>query len=422
MLIEFSIENFRSIKDEVTFSMVATSDRSLENNLIFNEKDRFLKSAVIYGANASGKTNVIFAIYVLRKFVLNSHNYQKGDKLPFFPFKLNERYLNKPTKFEIVFIINRIKYIYGVSFNHERINDEYLYYYPSGRKSIIFKREKNNKYKFTTDKKELNSITQKTKDNVLFLSSSAQWNYNKTNVAFEWFNKKLATIGTKDYRNISTVTVELLNQFNEFQYLIRKAIIEADFGIEDIKASIKKFTHEEIPSEIPSTLKDMILKEKIDLEEIKIETFHRFFNNNGEKNIVSFDFEQEESEGTKRLFALIGPWIFALKNGQTLIVDELDVKLHYLLIEFLIKLFHDPTQNKNNAQLIFTTHNIHLLDQNIFRRDQIWFTEKNPVTGATDLYSLVEYRPRPRKDKDIKKGYIKGRYGALPFIKENRIF
>ena len=135
---------------------------------------------------------------------------------------------------------------------------------------------------------------------------------------------------------------------------------------------------------------------------------------------IAFDFYSEESEGTKRMFSLIGHWIDALRNGKILVIDELDTKLHHLLNVFLINLFHDPTQNKNNAQLIFTTHNINLLDQDIFRRDQIWFTEKDGETGASDLYSLVEYSPR--KDKDIQKGYLAGKYGALPFIKDNRIF
>lgn len=424
MLIEFSIENFRSIKDEVTLSMLATSDKSLENNIIKNEKekDRFLKSAAIYGANASGKTNVLFAFVVLKRLVKNSHKNQIGDKLPSHPFKLDEIYLNKPTKFEMIFIKNKIKYVYSISFNSEKVINEYLYYYPKGRRALIFNRENTNNYKFAMDRKELNSIKQKTKDNVLFLSSSAQWNYRITLEAFEWFNNDLKTINPKDYEVLKYFTVDLLNEDKEFKNLILKALYEADIGINDISAIRKKLSPKDIPSDFPSNLKDIILKEDMALEMIDINMIHRIAKENGEKIDINFDFESEESEGTKRLFSLIGPWLYALKNSQTLIVDELDVKLHHLLNEFLIQLFHDPTQNKNNAQLIFSTHNINLLDQNLFRRDQIWFTKKNPDTGSTDLYSLVEFSPRPRKDKDIKKGYLVGRYGALPFIKENRIF
>jgi AAA15 family ATPase/GTPase len=150
-----------------------------------------------------------------------------------------------------------------------------------------------------------------------------------------------------------------------------------------------------------------------------ITTIHKVLDEIGNEGYFEFDFE-EESEGTQRLFSLIGLWIDSLNNGRVLVVDELDTKLHHLLNVFLIKLFNDSTQNKNNAQLIFTTHNTNLLDQDIFRRDQIWFTEKNPSKGSTDLYSLIEFSPR--KDKDIQKGYLTGRYGAIPFISDDRIF
>ncbi|KAF5414604.1 MAG: hypothetical protein C5S49_06825 [Candidatus Methanogaster sp.] len=157
-----------------------------------------------------------------------------------------------------------------------------------------------------------------------------------------------------------------------------------------------------------------------DIERRIIKTVHKVLDENGNEIYTEFDFDAEESEGTKRLFALIGPWIDTLNTGRVIIVDELDTKLHHLLNIFLIKLFHDPTQNKNNAQLIFTTHNTNLLDPDLFRRDQIWFTEKNPHDGSTDLYSLLEYSPR--KGMNIQKGYLAGRYGAIPFIGDDRIF
>ena len=130
---------------------------------------------------------------------------------------------------------------------------------------------------------------------------------------------------------------------------------------------------------------------------------------------ASFDFENGESEGTKKFFSYLGPWIDALQNGRVLVVDEIDIRLHHFLNVFLIKQFHNPKQNKKFAQLIFATHNLDLLDLSLFRRDQIWFTEKNPNNSSTDLYSLLEYKPR--KDKKIKSGYLQGRYGSLPFIK-----
>jgi len=451
MLIEFSVENFRSIKEKVTLSMVATSDKSLENNLIESDvlkRDRLLRSAVLYGANASGKTNVLLALNFLEDLVTQSHKNQKGDKIDCRPFKLDKEYVSKPSKFEVVFIKNNIKYIYGVSVTNEKIIDEYLYYYPKGRKAVIFKRSNTHKYKFTLDKTEQEDNSKRTLDNVLYLSKSTQENYSKTSDAFEWFKNTLKVISATEYPIFKDFTAKLLNEDPNLKAIILKALSEADLGINDVSVSIEKIKMSEIddlfssppdpptPHELENLnqedFKDLTKhlkgfltlagkmaggKEEFETSEIKI--FHNALDKEGKKLSIPFDFN-EESEGTKRLFSLIGLWIEALLNGRILVVDELDVKLHYLLNEFLIRLFNDPTQNVNNAQLIFTTHNTNTLNLDLFRRDQVWFTEKNPEYGSTDLYSLVEYRPR--KDENIQKGYLLGRYGAIPFIKENKIF
>ena len=410
MLIEFTIENFRSIKEEVTLSLVASSDKSLDNNLIKADvlnRDNLLRSAVLYGANASGKSNVLLAFDFLAFLVTKSHHFQKGGKIDISPFKLDEGYLSKPSKFEVVFIKNNIRYTYGVSINSEKIIDEYLYYYPKGRKAIIFERKDTTDYKFTMDGNKQKGFSEQTLDNTLYLSRSTQLGYNKTSEAFDWFKDNLHVIGPPDHLALTDFTVNLLKDEKE---IILKAIILSDFGIDDVSAIIKEFTVDNFPVDLPIELKNLLMRDGSKGTQVKIQTFHKG---------IPFEFK-EESEGTQRIFSLIGPWIDALKNGRVLIVDELDTKLHHLLNVFLIDLFNDPTQNKNNAQLIFSTHNTNLLDQDLFRRDQIWFTEKNPDLGSTDLYSLVEFSPR--KDKDIKKGYLAGRYGALPFIKENRIF
>lgn len=419
MLIEFNVENFRSIKKKVTLSMVATKDPSLENNLIKTnvlKKDSLLRSAVIYGANASGKTNVLLALNLLDRIVRTSHKYQKGDKIPFEPFKLDKRYLTKPTKLDVTFIKEGIKYVYGVSFNSEKIITEYLHYYPNGRKTIIFERKKTDEYKFTIDKKEQKFIAERTLENVSYLSKATQENYKVTLAAFEWFKDDLMIIGAMDHLKLTEFTVRSLTKDKKWKKLILKALLVADVGIEDVLAEFKKRPIDEVMDMSPKLKTELLtfimnVGGKTEVESMRIQTVH--------KGVV-FNFDKEESEGTKRMFSLIGPWIDALEKGGILVVDELDTKLHHLLNVFLIKLFHDPTQNKNNAQLIFTTHNTNLLDQDLFRRDQLWFTEKNYETGSTDLYSLVEYSPR--KDKNIERGYLAGRYGALPFIKENKVF
>ena len=421
MLIEFNVQNFRSIKKEVTLSLVASPDRSLDNNLIKTDllRDNLLRSAVIYGANASGKSNVILAFSILKNLVERSNTFQKGTKINYFPFKLDKKYLSKPSKFEVVFIKNNIKYIYGVSFISEKIIDEYLYYYPEGRKALIFERKDTNNYRFTIDRKKQKFISEKTLDNVLYLSNSTQLNYDKTSEAFDWFKDNLGIIGVADHPGLIRHTINKLNEDVKMKEFILKALIEADLGINNLFASSEVISIDELPIQIREQFKTIISDSEQNLEKLDITTIHKVLDEIGNENYVEFDFE-EESEGTKRLFSLIGLWIDSLKNGQVLVVDELDTKLHHLLNVFLIKLFNDPTQNKNNAQLIFTTHNTNLLDQDIFRRDQIWFTEKNPSQGSTDLYSLIEFSPR--KDKNIQKGYLAGRYGAIPFISNDRIF
>ncbi|MBU4373003.1 MAG: ATP-binding protein [Euryarchaeota archaeon] len=422
MLIEFSLENFRSIKDEVTLSLVASPDKSLDNNLITTEvlkKDNLLRSAVLYGANASGKSNVVLAFNSLKKLVMMSHTFQKGTEISYSPFKLDKKYLSMPTKFNVIFIKNNIKYVYGVSFTNEKIIDEYLYYYPEDRKAIIFERKDTNDYKFTIDKREQKFLSKKTLENVLYLSSSTQLNYKRTSEAFDWFKDTLAVIGATDHPQLIDFTARSLNKDKKLKELILKALLEADLGINDVSASFEKISIEELPHDMPHELKKLMNLGKGDIEKLDIKTIHKVLDEKGNEFKVEFNFD-EESEGTKRLFALIGPWIDSLNNGRVLIIDELDTKLHHFLNIFLIKLFQDPTQNKSNAQLIFTTHNTNLLDLDLFRRDQIWFTEKNPRDGSTDLYSLIEFSPR--KDKNIRKGYLVGRYGAIPFISEERIF
>lgn len=424
MLIEFNIENFRSIKEELTFSMVSTKDNSFENNLIKTEVlkgDSLVKSAVLYGANASGKTNVLMALNELRKLVLTSHKNQKGDEIPFYPFRLDKLFLKKPTKLSVTFIKDGIKYIYGISYDKEKIINEYLYDFPKNHKKIIFMRKNTNEYRFINDAKEKEKekfISVRLLDNVLFLSKATQEKLEIVSPAFDWFKDNLRIILSTDNQDLPNATIEMLEKDNN-KKIILKAIYETDVGIDDVLVTMKKFELSNILKGKSPKVKELILAmiEDIGVEnsnKIKIPEIRMLHNN------VPFDLV-EESDGTQRMFSLIGPWIDALKNGRVLVVDEIDTKLHPKLNEFLIKLFHDETQNKKNAQLIITTHNTNLLDiQDIFRRDQIWFTEKNSKTGATDLYSLVEFSPR--KDKNIERGYLAGKYGAIPYITDSKIF
>ncbi len=428
MLIEFSVENFRSIKEKQTLSLLATTDTELDENIFetnYNnlKNEKLVKTSAIFGANATGKSNIILAIAFLRNLVVHSHKNQKGDKLNVNSFKFDREWTYKPTFFEIVFIQNNIKYIYNISLNNDRIIEESLYYYPKGRKSLLFERKDSDDYTFTKDVSDQKFISERTLDNVLYLSNSTQLNYEKNTIVFDWFKEKLRIIKAIGHPALRDYTIDLLKN-DEYKKQIIEALIAADFGIRDITASTKNVPLDESnKDQIPDKLKELLLRFSNggdpELVQVSVKLLHNIVNEKNEKLSIPLSLN-EESEGTQRIFSLIGPIIDTLNNGRILFIDELDTKLHHLLNTFLIKLFNDPEYNKKNAQLVFTTHNVNLLSLRIFRRDQIWFTERNPSIGSTDLFSLAEFKPKPRKDKDIQKGYLSGRYGALPFIDEFR--
>ena len=419
MLIDFSVENFRSIKEEVYFSLLAPKDKILDNNLITGEKalknNSLLRSAVFYGANASGKSNVLKSLAYLRFLVATSSKNIPGQNIHFSPFKLDGKCLSKPSKFDINFIQGGIRYNYNVSFTNEKVIDEYLHYYPKGTKAIIFERNDTKNYKFTIDKSKQKGMAERTLENIFYISNSAQQNYDKTLEPFKWFLDVLTIIGPTELLNEHS-TANLIHENIKIRKTVLKALAVADLAIDDLNVSIKEIPVEDYPN-LPDDLKKFIDEpdNKIDhINSIDVKLFHKGIDENGNEIDVQFDFK-EESDGTQKLFSLIGPWIDSLNHGRILIVDELDSKLHPFLCKFLIDMFNNPEINKSNSQLLFTTHNSTFLDQDIFRRDQIWFTEKDAEFGNTNLFSLLEFKQR--RDANIEKGYLAGRYGAVPFIK-----
>ena len=422
MLIEFSVENYRSFKDKVSFSMLASSDDSLQKNLIKDEsilkKNSLLRSAVIYGANASGKTNVLRALNNLRNHVTRGSKRIPGEEIPLTPFKFDKICENMPYKAYIDFIHKGIRYNYDLILTSEKVLEEHLYYYPNGVKAVIFERTDTNEYRFTVDKSKQKDLAERTLDNVLYLSNSAQQNYEKTIEPFKWFSDSLHTIGPTD--NVDSIsTSEFLNKNETNKNMILKALALADFNILDITANIEHISINDLPDEISKILekgKDSI--EDIMQEDIKC--FHRGVDENNNSISIPLSF-RDESDGTQKMFSLMGPWLDSLKKTRVLVLDELDTKLHPHLCLFLLDYFNNPDLNTANSQLVFTTHNTKFLDLDIFRRDQIWFTEKDVSAGVTDLFSLLEFKPR--KDTNIEKGYLSGRFGATPFIRSSeRIF
>lgn len=419
MLIEFRVENFLSIQDEQVLSMIASKDNTFfGSHTNGDEKLTLLKSSVIYGANAAGKSNIIKALAIMKTIVVFSAKQQRGDKLPVTPFLLGDEG-DKPTKFEIIFIQNNTRYQYGFILNSEKILEEWLLVFgESNRAQKWFERiynEKEGKSDYSFGTKFLGSKqlwAENTRDNALFLSVAIQLNNEQLKPVFDFFlNNLKVTCGDK-WGDGKGVTIDILKK--DKQKIIDYIKI-ADLDIEDINLKEQELDVDKIKLPIlPKEIKQAIqvdLEKGAKLTQTNIHTIHT--NQRGE--LVTFDMETSESQGTKKFFNLIGPWIEALKNGYTVVVDELHTHMHPLMTKFLINLFHNEDLNKSNAQLIFTTHDTSILNQDVFRRDQIWFCEKQ--NKATKLYPLSDFKVR--KDKtNLENDYLLGRFGALPYFKE----
>lgn len=419
MILEFTVKNFLSIKDEVTLSMVASKDSSHEDNILLYEDGkktkRALKSLAIYGANASGKSNVLKSLQFFSWFINKSHEMQQGRKISRVPFKLDAESLKEPSEFQIIFIHNDTKYLYGFSVTEEEVIEEYLYYYPKGRQSTIFERERD-KYTFTIDVERQRELKDKFHSkNKLFIATESLWEYEKAKIPFEWLSNYLNIFIEHD--RLEGYTGGNMIEDKNIYSLVKKYIKLADVGIDDIDIELKK-AEDILGSDVFKLLSDDVKSDIVskieDNDVLDIKMIHSIKDRNG--NIINHKFDLgEESEGTQKFFGILGPWIKALINGNTVIIDELDMRLHTLLVKKLIEMFLDPDINKNNAQLIFSTHDTNLLDSNLLRRDQIWFTEKRE-DKSTDLYSLYDFGG-VRKNISIEKGYLQGKYGAIPVLK-----
>lgn len=408
MVIQFNVGNFLSFKDIATFSMVASAKKEHSDSNLFIAKDKLklLKSAVIYGANASGKSNLIKAMTFMRYFALNSA--KDEGKIRVTNFKLSSQTENKPSLFEIIFIHESLRYRYGFQVDNEKIVREWLFYVPIRKETLLFIREGTN-FEIGTHFKEGKGIEQKTRANALFLTIVAQFNGEISLKILNWFKKfkVISTLG--DFKFVPFTIEKLKNE--TFKKEILNFLKKADLGIEDISLEETQIKYD-----------DMSEKDKAEfgpngqLFRVQIQASHQKFDNeNKALSSVKFNLGTEESEGTKKFFALSGPFLDALRNGCVLVVDELDSRLHPILIKFLVSLFNSTENNPFNAQLVFVSHNTNLFSRNIFRRDQIWLTEKNKY-GATDLYSLAEYKVR--NDASFEKDYILGKYEGIPLIRE----
>ncbi|MFK0329417.1 AAA family ATPase, partial [Campylobacter coli] len=419
MLIEFRVENFLSIQDEQVLSMMASKDNTFfDSHTNGDKKLALLKSSVIYGANASGKSNIIKALAIMKKIVISSANGQRGDKLPIIPFLLGNED-NKSTKFEIIFIQNDTKYQYGFILNSEKILEEWLLVFgESNRAQKWFERiynEKEEKYNYSFGAKFLGSKQlweNSTRDNALFLSVAIQLNNEQLKPVFDFFLKYIRVTCTDSWNDGQEVTIDILRQDKQkiISYLKRADLDIEDIVVEETELKKTNLMQENIPQEIKQMMQTD-LEKGARLKKTDIKTIHT--NQQGKQ--ILFDMLELESQGTQKFFKLIGPWVEALEQGYTIVVDELNTHLHPLMTKFLVNLFHNEDLSKSNAQLIFTTHDTSILNQDVFRRDQIWFCEKQ--NKATKLYPLSDFKVR--KDKtNLENDYLLGRFGALPYFKE----
>lgn len=414
MLIEFSVKNFLSFKDKVTLSMEKGNGDENLDNIISNNNTELLKTTAIYGANASGKSNILKAFTCAILMVRNSSLIPIGGKWTFIkPFLFDEVSKNKPSEFEFIFIANNVKYRYFFSTDANKVYDEVLDAYYTQKPTNIFTRTNTNDYEFNNDKNKLETLSANNTENKLFLSTATTWNYNKTKDAYLWFTNSIDT-----YDTLNSIADKDLIAYSDGEEGLKefalKLLKEADILIKDM---IINYEEKEMDNIMVDTLAKPIPRtlEKIKVKNVNIELEHEVIDNSNKCHTYKLNFN-DESSGTKVLFAFAPFLKRAFEETKVIIVDELERSMHPALVEFIVKLFNNKEINKANSQLIFTTHAINLLNLELLRRDQIWFTEKKPDNGVSDLYPLDSFSVR--KDENIQKGYINGRYGAIPIIRD----
>ncbi|HHJ19986.1 MAG TPA: ATP-binding protein, partial [Gammaproteobacteria bacterium] len=379
-------------------------------------KFELLRSAAIYGPNASGKSNFLLALQTMKEIILESAtNLQRGDKLPVTPFRLSKATRHAPSEFEVIFIVDKVRYQYGFSATEDRIHEEWLMAYPKGRPQRWLGRiwdEQKQSYDWElgnnlTGEKQL--WQKSTRDNALFLSTAVQLNSEQLQPVYDWFNDTLHMTNISGWS--PGFSASLCEKSEKAQ--VMDFLRAADLNIEDIVVETEPFDIKALPDDMPTHVKKMFADELKDKKLVDIKTVHK--SEEGDK--VTFDFE-DESDGTRKLFAFAGPWIDTLANGYVLFIDELHDNLHPRLVQFLVRLFHNSETNPKNAQLVFTTHETSILNQDEFRRDQIWFCEKGE-DQATTLYPLTDFSPRKGRE-NLELAYLSGRYGALPYVRPLR--
>lgn len=419
MLIQFSLKNFRSFRDHQTLSLVRGKGDELAGTNSFEPPTpgaaSLLRSAAIYGPNASGKSNLLRALWAMQHTVVNSAAAsQRGEPLKVTSFLFDELTSEAPSEFEVVFAVNETRYQYGFSATRERICEEWLMAFPKGRMQRWFSRAfDHGKQEYSWEigdklagQKQL--WQESTRPNALFLSTAVQLNSTQLQPIFDWFRNTLHVVSLDGWSpdfSMSLCQDELLRS------RLLKFLCAADLGVADIRIKKQEFDPRTLPTDMPATIRQGIVDALNGKELLGMKTVHV----TAQGRQVELDLEQE-SDGTQKFFSLAGPWIDTLDHGYVVVVDELHDNLHPHLVRFLVELFHDSRTNPKNAQLIFSTHETSILSQDVFRRDQIWFCEKDSKQ-ASRLFPLTDFSPRKGLE-NLERSYLAGRYGALPYFRQ----
>jgi len=417
MLIEFSVANFLSFKERKTLSLQATSIKdNPDGPPILTARYKLLKGAIIYGANSSGKSNFVKAMSTMKRLVVKSFEKSSTQELDITPFLLHTGCESKPSLFEVLFLVNDVRYRYGFEVNNTSVTGEWLF---EARKLVerpLFFREQDGIQVFPAFK-EGKDLEEKTRDNTLFLAVVDQFNGPIAKMIMHWFHNFIAISGLS-HEDYKAVTFKMLEN-DHTKTVLQNFYTQLDLGFDGIKIVKKKFDASELPKHLPEAMIKQMVSDLEGTTMIGVKTIHKKFNDENEvEQLEEFDMRSQESSGTNKIFNISGPIFDVLSDGGVLIIDELDASLHPLITLEISKLFNSTEHNPNNAQLIFTTHDTNLLYYGNYRRDQVMFVEKDQF-GSTDLYSLVEYNENGKKirnDRSFEKDYIQGRYGAVPYI------
>lgn len=409
MLVYFKVGNYKSIKDPIVinFSAAAINDHS-DTNIFKKGKSDLLKSVVLYGSNASGKSKILDALVFFRWYIINSAT-ETHIKQPIAtePFLLNTRTRNEPSFFEAEFFVKQNRYRYGFEADEKSIKKEWLLEVKATTSKPLFLRI-NQEFEITSAKfPGGQGLEKRTRKNALFLSVAAQWNAPLAEQIVDWFSSIYTVHGMMD-DHFKSLTTGFLKE-DGYSKVIKELIQHADLGINSLETPDMGEMDEAILESLPADLREKYRERK------PVFATHNVYDDHG--NVIEetpFNMMTVESEGTRKFYNLSGLLADAVINGRLVIADELDARLHTLLTRAIIKLFNSE-QLRTEAQLLAVSHDTALLDRTLLRRDQIYFVEKDRV-GATQVATLVEYKAR--KEAPYDKNYLEGKYGAIPFIED----